>query len=97
MSTLSTEEVCGLLAAAGVDESVVGRVFSARLQPLNLGNPDAKFCLGVPSPGGQAFLVLYKFGKAIGAETEHWTPQWLSVEGPFPVADIPEKSKELTA
>lgn len=107
---LSTEELCGLLAKAGVDEATVGKVFAARLQPLNLdeADRDRKFVMGVPGPFGTAFLVIYQFG--LGAPLTRkdpldeggpdWRPRWISVEGPFDGADrkaVAAKARELTA
>ena len=101
---LSTEEVCGHLARAGVDEATVGKVFSARLQPQKLTDPEKKFVLGIPSAGG-VFLVLYKFGlgqrlvkkSPLDEDGPDWKPRWLSVEGPFTLAEAGDKARELTA
>lgn len=102
---LSTEDVCGKLTAAGVDTATVGKVFAARLQPKNLDDPDKKFVLGVPSPSGQAFLVVYEFGlgtplakaSPLDEGGPDYRPRWISVEGPFTVAEAIEKAKELTS
>jgi hypothetical protein len=106
---MSTEEVCGILMRAGVDEATVGKVFAARLQPQNLGDgdEDRKFALGVPAPGGRAYLVIYRFrqGEALVKATPldeggpDWRPRWLAVEGPFPGdrETVEAKSRELTA
>lgn len=102
---LSTEDVCGKLAAAGVDEATVGRVFAARLQPQKLDDPEKKFVLGVPAPSGQALLVVYKFGlgkplvkdSPLAEGGPDWNPRWISVEGPFSMDDATDKARELTA
>lgn len=106
---LSTEEVCGQLSRAGVDEATVGKVFSARLQPLHLdaADRDRKFAMGVPGPDGQAFLVLYRFrhgemlvrNDPLDEAGPDFRPRWISVEGPFPGdrASVEAKSRELTA
>lgn len=75
MSTeyLHTEEVCGILARAGVPIQSVNKVFAARLQPEvtdangeAIENADIDFekvyVLAVPEPGGLVYLVRYKFG-----------------------------------
>jgi hypothetical protein len=102
---LSTEEVCGQLALAGVDEATVGKVFAARLRPQNLTEPDKKFVLGVPGPSGQVYLVVYKFGlgqklvksSPLDEDGPDWRPRWMSVEGPFTLEEAPDKAKELTS
>lgn len=105
---LSTDQVCGKLATAGVDDGTVGKVFAARLQPTNLEDEDRKFVMGVPAPGDQVFLVVYKFGlgqplvklSPLDEGGPDWRPRWLSVEGPFPMSDreaVEAKAKELTA
>jgi hypothetical protein len=106
---LTTERVCGQLAAAGVDEATVGKVFAARLQPTNLGeDTERKFVLGVPAPGGQVFLLVYRFGLGRPLVKKHpldeggpdWRPRWVSVEGPFDLADreaVESRAAELTS
>lgn len=108
MSTyLTTEQVCGRLAAAGVDNATVGKVFAARLEPENLEDADKKFVMGVMS-GKQVYFVLYQFGlgrpmvKAdpLDEGGPDWRPRWLSIEGPFTFADSDEanaKARELTS
>src|ERR1700733_1246917 len=103
---LSVEEVCGTLARAGVDEATVGKIFASRLQPQNLDDPERKFALAVPA-GGQAYLVLYRFGPGtalvkstpLDEDGPDWKPRWISVEGPFPTdrATVEAKARELTA
>lgn len=108
MSYLTTEEVCGKLAEAGVDEATVGKVFAARLQPQNLDDPDKKFVIGVPGPGATAFLVVYQFGlgrpqvknSPLDESGPDWTPRWLSVNGPYQIEDraaVEAAAKELTS
>ena len=105
MSYLTVEQVCGQLAAAGVDEATVGRVFAARLEPQNLDEPDKKFVLGVPAPGNRAYLIVYKFGlgqpqvkkSPLDEGGPDLRPRWVSVEGPFKTEDAAVKAKELTA
>ena len=88
---LTTEEVCGRLASAGVDEAMVGKVFASRLEPENLTQSDKKFVMGIPGPGNQAFLLVYQFGPGtplvkaspLDEGGPDWRPRWLSVEGPF--------------
>ena len=107
---LTTERVCGQLAAAGVDEATVGKVFAARLQPQHLEDEelDRKFVMGVPVPGGQVFLLVYRFGLGRPLIKKHpldeagpdWRPRWVSVEGPFDLADreaVESRARELTS
>jgi hypothetical protein len=104
---MSTEQVCGALARAGVDEAMVGKVFAARLQPQNLSDPDKKFVMGAVA-GDRVYLVVYRFGlgrplikqSPLDEGGPDWRPRWLSVEGPFPLADkaaVEAKARELTA
>lgn len=102
---LSTEEVCGQLARAGVDEATVGKVFSARLQPQKLTDQTRKFALGVAAPGGGFYLVVYKFGlgrkqvkkSPLDEDGPDWRPRWISVEGPFTRETVESAAKELTS
>lgn len=103
---MTTEQVCGELAAAGVDEATVGKVFAARLQPQKLEDQDKIFVMGVPGPDGQVYLVVYKFGlgkplvklSPLDESGPDWRPRWVSVEGPFDGREAAEaKAKELTA
>jgi hypothetical protein len=105
---LTTERVCGQLAAAGVDDATVGKVFAARLQPQNLEDGDRKFILGVPAPGRKVFLLVYKFGlgrpmvknNPLDEGGPDWRPRWISVEGPFDMADreaVESRARELTS
>lgn len=99
---LTTDEVCGKLAAAGVDVGEIGKVWAARLQPQKLDNLDKKYPLVARGPDRQVYLIIFRFGRPIGPEEDHWTPRWLSVEGPFPAATeadrlaLGDKAKELT-
>lgn len=101
---LTTDKVCLLLASAGADSDLVGRVFAARLEPENLDDPERKYVLGVPLSESRAMLVVYRFGLGRPMVKNHpldeggpdWRPRWLSVEGPFTIEDVPEKAKELT-
>lgn len=104
---LTTEEVCGRLASAGVDEATVGKVFAARLEPENLDEEKRarKFVMGVPAPDGQVFLLVYRFGPGTPLEKltpldeggPDWRPRWLAVEGPFASGVVGEKARELTS
>jgi hypothetical protein len=103
---MTTEEVCGALMNAGVDTATVGKIFSARLQPQKLDDPERKFALAVPA-GDQAYLVVYRFGPGtalvkstpMDEDGPDWRPRWISVEGPFPAdkAVVEAKARELTA
>ena len=103
---LPVEEVCGTLAKAGVDEAQVGKVFAARLQPQNLGDPERKYALAVVA-GEDAYLVIYRFGPGsplvkaspLDEGGPDWRPRWLSVEGPFPAdtATVAAEAKRLTS
>lgn len=95
--SMTTEEVCGRLARAGIDLKTVNKVFAARLEPENLEDPDKKHVLAVPEPGGRVFLVVYRFGRGEPFRRDptvkgpqetgaNWTPRWLSVEGPYALA-----------
>ena len=105
MSYLTVEQVCGQLAAAGVDEATVGRVFAARLEPQNLDDLEKKFAIGLPGPAGWVFLVIYKFGlgrplakkSPLDEGGPDWRPRFVSVEGPFSREDAEAKAEELTA
>lgn len=106
MSYLTTEQVCGKLAEAGVDPATVGKVFAARLKPQHLEDSNRKFVMGVPAPdGSRAYLLVYKFGlgrplaqaSPLDESGPDWRPRWVSVEGPFAVDEAMEKAKELTA
>jgi hypothetical protein len=105
---LTTEQVCGKLAAGGVDEATVGRVFAARLQPQKLDKDefDRKFTMGIPARNGQVYVVVYQFGlgKPLVKETPldeggpDWRPRWVSVEGPFADKEVAlARSRELTS
>jgi len=105
---LTTEQVCGQLAAGGVDEATVGRVFSARMHPQNLDDPKQKFVLGVPADDDRVYLVVYRFGPGtplvrkspLDENGPDWRPRWLSVEGPFSVSteqDAAGRKKLTTA
>jgi hypothetical protein len=104
MGYLTTEEVCGKLAAAGVDEVQVGRIFTARLQPDGV-DPDTKLALAVKTPDGQVYFALAQFGTGrplikntpLDEGGPDWRPRWISVEGPFTLEEAPAKSKELTS
>ena len=101
---LTTEQVCGKLSAAGVDEATVGKVFSARLQPQNLDDPERKFVMGVQS-GDVAYLIVYRFGTGeplfanspLDEKGPDWRPRWISVEGPFGTDEAMERAKELSS
>ena len=97
---MTTDEVCGRLSRAGIDIKTVNKVFAARLEPdapddpLYEHDPDKKYVLAVPEPGGRVFLVVYRFNHGnpfrkdrsleMPQETgPDWRPRWLSVEGPF--------------
>lgn len=105
-SYLTTDQVCGRLAALGVDAKQVSQVFSARLQPQNLADADRKFALGVRA-ADQVYIVVYKFGlgtplvrkSPLDEDGPDWRPRWVSVEGPYPndKAVIEAKAAELTA
>lgn len=107
---LQTEEVCGFLARAGVPIQSVNKVFCARLQPEVPEGTDAEidyekiYVLAVPEPGGQVYLVRYKFNlgnpfirdRSLDIPQEKgrdWRPRWLSVEGPYQLdlIDNPDK------
>jgi hypothetical protein len=102
---LSTRQVCDKLTAAGADPVMTSRVFSARLQPQNLDNPDKVFAMAVPASGGQVLLVTYRFGlgrpltrsSPLDEAGEDWTPRWLGVAGPFPADDAETRARELTS
>jgi hypothetical protein len=106
-SYLTTDQVCGALAAAGVDAAEVGKVFAARLEPQHLEDPDKKIVLGAAAPDGQVYLIVARFGLGRPLVKNHpldesgpdWRPRFLSVEGPFPGdrKTIEAKAKELTA
>jgi hypothetical protein len=101
---MSTEEVCGTLARAGVDEAQVGRFWSARLQPQRLDDPDKKIALAVVN-GEQAWIVVARFGlgtplakaSPLDEGGPDWRPRWMSVNGPYPVDQVEERARELTA
>jgi hypothetical protein len=100
MNYLTVEQVCGKLTEAGVDEKTVSKVFSARLKPQNLKDPDHLYAMGVTCGGDPVFpehvyLVVYKFGlgrpmvrtdpaDGPGEEGPDWRPRFVEVQGPFP-------------
>jgi hypothetical protein len=102
---LSTEEVCGRLARAGIDTKTVSKIFAARLEPEKLDElgkdiETYRGVVAVPEPGGRVFLVVYKFGtgaplladRSLDMPQETGPdrrPRWISVNGPYQLDLIP--------
>jgi hypothetical protein len=110
MSYLTTEQVCSALAEAGVDMATISKIFSARLRPQNLDDPDKLYtagCTAGPDPvfPAEVYLVLYRFGlgrplvreSPLDESGPDWRPRWISVEGPFPGRAPTESVKEFQA
>ena len=107
---LTVEQVCGRLAAAGVDEKQVGKVFAARLRPQNLEDTSRLFAMAVTAGGDPVFpaevsLAVYQFGlgrplvkkSPLDEDGPDWRPRWVSVKGPYPGRAPDESAKDFMA
>jgi hypothetical protein len=108
---ITVEQVCGKLAAEGVDERQVSKVFAARLKPQNLEDPDHLYTMGCVAGGDPVFpervyLVVFKFGlgkpmiKKSPLDEDSgpdWRPRFVSVQGPFPGREPTESAKDFAA
>jgi hypothetical protein len=88
---LDVQVVCSKLAAAGVYEDEIGKVYAARQQPEHLDDTEKKFVMAAKTAEGEVMLVVYRFGLGQPLVKRHpldeggpdWRPRFLAVEGPF--------------